>query len=290
MNHVVKIGKQEIGYAQPIYIVAEIGLNHNADISIAKKLIIAAKDAGCNAVKFQKRTPEKCVPLEQRDILRDTPWGLMTYMEYRNRLEFSKKEYQEIDLACREQGIIWFASVWDEESIDFLEAFNTPCYKIPSAALTDHNLLSYARSTGRPIILSSGMSTMEQIRAAIRVLGEKKLLLTHCTSTYPCNPEELNLRMIHTLQGEFNVPVGYSGHEVGLQTTYAAATLGACFIERHLTLDRAMWGSDHSASVEPWGFRRLVRDIRVIEQAIGDGVKRVYESEKPIQKKLRRIP
>ena len=175
MNHVVKIGKQEIGYAQPIYIVAEIGLNHNADISIAKKLIIAAKDAGCNAIKFQKRTPEKCVPPEQRDIMRDTPWGLMTYMEYRNRLEFSKKEYQEIDLACREQGIIWFASVWDEESIDFLEAFNTPCYKIPSAALTDHNLLSYARSTGRPIILSSGMSTMEQIRAAIRVLGEKKL-------------------------------------------------------------------------------------------------------------------
>ena len=290
MNHVVKIGKQEIGYAQPIYIVAEIGLNHNADIKIAKKLINAAKVAGCNAVKFQKRTPEKCVPPEQRDILRDTPWGLMTYMEYRNRLEFSNKEYQEIDLYCREKGILWFASVWDEESIDFLEAFNTPCYKIPSAALTDHNLLSYARSTGRPIILSSGMSTMEQIRAAIDVLGEKKLLLTHCTSTYPCNPEELNLRMIQTLQREFNLPVGYSGHEVGLQTTYAAATLGACFIERHLTLDRAMWGSDHSASVEPWGFMRLVRDIRIIEQAIGDGVKKVYESERHIQKKLRRIP
>ncbi len=289
MSRTIEIAGRRVGKGEPVFIIAEIGINHNGDLGVAKQLIDAAKVAGCDAVKFQKRTPELCVPPDQQDLLRETPWGLITYLDYRYRVEFGEEEYREIDRYCRERGILWFASVWDEDSVDFLEAFSLPCLKIPSAALTDHQLLRHARATGRPIMLSTGMSTMEQIRAAGDVLGTEDLLLAHCTSSYPCKPEELNLRMIGTLQKEFDCPIGYSGHEVGLQTTYAAVLQGACFVERHTTLDRAMWGSDQSASVEPWGFMRLVRDIRVIEQALGDGVKRVYESERPIMKKLRRV-
>ncbi len=285
----IHIGDRAVGDGQPVYIVAEIGINHNGDLALAKRLIDAAYLAGCDAVKFQKRTPELCVPPEQRDIPRETPWGLMSYLEYRHRLEFGQPEYDEIDRYCRERGITWFASVWDEPSVDFLERYAPVCYKIPSAALTDHNLLRYLRQTGRPLILSTGMSTLEQIREAVDILGEDNLLITHCTSTYPCPPHELNLRMIETLRREFHCPIGYSGHEVGLQTTYAAVVLGACLVERHITLDRAMWGSDQAASVEPWGFMRLVRDIRVIEAALGDGVKRIYESELPIMNRLRRV-
>ncbi|MFC2023763.1 N-acetylneuraminate synthase family protein [Chloroflexota bacterium] len=287
MPRVLPIRRRMIGEGQQVYIVAEIGINHNGDIHIAKRLIDAAKVAGCDAVKFQKRTPEICVPEEQRNLMRDTPWGTMTYMEYRRRIEFSQEEYQEIDRYCQERGIIWFASVWDRESVDFMEEFEPPCYKIPSAALTNHGLLRYARARKRPIILSTGMSTLEQIWAAVNVLGTDDLLITHCTSTYPCRPDELNLRMIQTLENHFECPIGYSGHEVGLQTTYAAIVLGASLVERHITLDRAMWGSDQAASVEPHGFARLVRDIRVIEAALGDGNKVVYESEMPIRRKLR---
>ena len=283
----INIGGQLVGNGQPVYIVAEIGINHNGDLDIAKRLIDTAKIAGCNAVKFQKRTPEQCVSPEQRDILRETPWGLITYLEYRHRVEFGMEEYQEIDRYCRERGLTWFVSVWDKESLDFMKAFDSPCYKIPSAALTDHDLLLHARKTGRPLILSTGMSTMEQIRAAVGVLGTENLLITHCTSSYPCQPAELNLRVIQTLQQEFDCPIGYSGHEVGLQTTYAAVVLGACYLERHITLDRAMWGTDQAASVEPGGLMRLIRDIRVIETALGDGAKRVYDDELPILKKLR---
>lgn len=289
MSRTIEIAGRTVGQSEPVFVIAEIGINHNGDLDVAKRLIDAAKVADCDAVKFQKRTPELCVPPDQHDLLRETPWGLITYLDYRHRVEFGEEEYREIDAYCRERGILWFASVWDEDSVDFLETFSLPCLKIPSASLTDHELLRHARATGRPIILSTGMSTMEQIRAAVDVLGTGDLLLAHCTSAYPCKPEELNLRMIGTLQEEFDAPIGYSGHEVGLQTTYAAVLQGACFVERHITLDRAMWGSDQSASVEPWGFMRLVRDIRVIEQALGDGVKRVYESERPIMKKLRRV-
>ena len=288
MSRAIKIGDRTVGDGQPIYVVAEIGINHNGQLEIAKQLIDAAKVAGCDAVKFQKRTPEKCVPPDQAGLLRETPWGLITYMDYRRRMEFADPEYQEIDSYCRERQITWFASVWDEESVDFLESFALPCYKIPSAALTDHALLRRAQATSRPLILSTGMSTMEQIRAAVGILDTDNLLLTHCTSTYPCKADELNLRMIETLKREFACPVGYSGHEVGLQVTCAAAVLGACYIERHITLDRAMWGSDQAASVEPGGFIRLVRDIRVIQKGLGDGVKRVYDSEKPIMNRLRR--
>lgn len=289
MPNEIKIGDRVIGGSHPVYIVAEIGINHNGDLEIAKQLIDAAKVAGCDAVKFQKRTPEKCVSPEQAEILRETPWGLITYMEYRRRIEFGEKEYQEIDRYCREREVTWFASVWDDDSVDFLEAFDLPCYKIPSACLIAHDLLHYVRAIGRPIILSTGMSTMEQIRAAVDVLGTENLLITHCSSSYPCKPDELNLRMLQTLKDEFDCPIGYSGHEVGLQTTYAAVVLGAYYVERHITLDRAMWGTDQAASVEPGGFIRLVRDIRVIESGLGDGVKRVYESEKQIMKKLRRV-
>jgi len=240
-------------------------------------------------VKFQKRTPEICVPPEQRDIPRDTPWGRMTYMEYRYRVEFDEAQYREIDAYAKSKGLHWFASCWDIPSVDFLEQFEPVAYKIASASLTDDALLAHHAKTGRPVILSTGMSSMEEIRHAVGILKGTPLMITHATSTYPCKPEELNLRVIQTLQKEFGVPVGYSGHETGLQTTLAAVTLGACIVERHITLDRAMWGSDQAASVEPEGLRRLVRDIRVIEKALGDGVKKVYESELPVRAKLRRV-
>ncbi len=289
MSRTIEIAGRRVGNGEPAFIIAEIGINHNGDLEVAKMLVDAAKVAGCDAVKFQKRTPELCVPSDQKDLLRETPWGLITYLDYRYRVEFGKDEYREIDQYCRERDIIWFASVWDEESVDFLDAFDPPCLKIPSAALTDHQLLRHAKATGRPVILSTGMSTMEQIRAAVDILGTKDLLIAHCTSAYPSKPDELNLRVIASLQKEFDCPIGYSGHEVGLQTTYAAVLQGACLVERHITLDRAMWGSDQAASVEPSGFMRLVRDIRTIERALGDGVKKVYESELPIMKKLRRV-
>ena len=285
----IRIGDRSVGTNFPAYIIAEIGINHNGDINIVKKLIDAASLAGCDAVKFQKRTPEVCVPAEQRNKMRETPWGYISYLEYRYKVEFGEAEYREIDRYCREKGITWFASCWDKPSADFMEQFFPLCYKIPSAALTDAPLLEYLRATGRPLILSTGMSTVEQIRAAVNLLGTDNLLITHCTSTYPCQPHELNLRTIETLRREFDCPIGYSGHEVGLPTTVAAVALGACYVERHITLDRAMWGSDHAASVEPQGFERLVKYIRVVEQALGDGVKRVWPSEVPIMNKLRRI-
>jgi N-acetylneuraminate synthase len=289
MPDVIKIGEQPIGPAYPVYIVAEIGMNHNGEVATAKKLIDVATSAGCNAVKFQKRTPELCVPSEQRHVMRETPWGQMTYLAYRHRIEFGYDDYTEIDHYCRQRGIAWFASCWDEPSVDFIEQFSPVCYKIASASLTDDSLLTYINTKGRPMILSTGMSTMQEIRHAVSLLDRNRLLVAHCTSSYPCKPEELNLRMIQTLRQEFDFPIGYSGHEVGLQTTYAAVVLGACFVERHITLDRAMWGSDQAASVEPWGLMRLVRDIRVIEQAVGDGHKRVYDSELPILERLRRV-
>jgi len=271
-----------------LYVIAEIGINHNGDLDIARRLIDAAVLAGCDAVKFQKRTPELCVPPEQREILRETPWGMMTYLDYRHRVEFGYDEYAEIDRYCKAKGITWFASCWDEPSVDFIKEFDPVCYKVASASLTDEQLLRHTNATGVPMMLSTGMSTMEEIRRAVALIDPNRLLIAHSTSTYPCKPEELNLRMIQTLQRAFDNPIGYSGHEVGLQTTLAAVLLGACFVERHITLDRAMWGSDQAASVEPGGFMRLVRDIRTIEKALGDGVKRVYDSELPSRAKLRR--
>ncbi len=289
MSNVIKIGNRLVGEGQPTYVVAEIGINHNGSLDLAKQMIHAAFIAGVDAVKFQKRTPELCVPPEQRGQMRETPWGYITYLDYRYKVEFSEADYREIDRYCRELGVTWFASVWDEPSVDFMETFNPVSYKVPSASLTDHNLLRHLRKTGRPVILSTGMSTMEEIRAAVAVLGLENLVITHATSTYPCDPHELNLRMITTLKTEFPVPIGYSGHEVGLVPSAVAVALGACMVERHITLDRAMWGSDQAASVEPGGFERLVKYIRVTEQSLGDGVKVVYESEMGARKKLRRV-
>jgi N-acetylneuraminate synthase len=288
MPSAIRIGDRWVGPGYPTFVTAEIGINHNGDLNIARRLIDVAVMAGCDAVKFQKRNPLKAVPPEYQNVMRETPWGLMTYLEYRHRVEFGQAEYAEIDRYCREKNILWFASCWDEDSVDFIEQFEPPCYKIASASLTDMPLLNRIQRTGRPRILSTGMSTMEEIEAAVELLGRQDLLIAHSTSTYPCPPEELNLRVIQNLQKSFDCPVGYSGHEVGLQTTYAAVVVGAAFIERHITLDRAMWGSDQAASVEPWGLMRLVRDIRVIERALGDGVKKVYPSEMNARQKLRR--
>lgn len=289
LNRLRYIGDRPVGPDHPVYVTAEIGINHNGSLDDAIALIDAAVAAGCDAVKFQKRTPEICVPADQQGVERDTPWGRMTYLAYRHRVEFDEEAYAAIDRHCRARGIAWFASPWDVPSVDFLELYNPPAHKVASACLTDDELLGRLHDTQRTVVLSTGMSTMEQIRHAVDVLGRERLVICHTTSSYPAPAEELNLRMLHTLMHAFpDVPIGYSGHEIGLQTTLAAVALGACFVERHITLDRANWGSDQAASVEPGGLQRLARDIRIIESALGDGVKRVYESELPILKKLRR--
>ncbi|MHB8113515.1 MAG: N-acetylneuraminate synthase [Chloroflexi bacterium GWB2_54_36] len=289
MAKAVKIGERWVGEGYPTYIVAEIGINHNGEVENAKRLMDAARHAGVDAVKFQKRTPELATPPDQRNVMRETPWGYITYLEYRHKMEFDLEQYKEIDAYARKIGITWFVSVWDEPSVDFMEAFDPVTYKVPSAALTDHGLMKKLHSTGRPVILSTGMSTIDQIRAAVKLLDLDKLVICHTTSAYPCDPEELNLRMIETLRKEYSCPIGYSGHEVGLIPSAVAVAFGACLVERHITLDRAMWGSDQAASVEPGGFERLVKYIRVTEQSLGDGVKKVYESEIPSMKKLRRV-
>ncbi len=289
MKREVRLGSRLVGDGHPAYMVAEVGINHNGDLEIARRLIDAALHAGVDAVKFQKRTPELCVPPEQRNQMRDTPWGYITYLDYRNRVEFDRAAYAEIDRYCKQRGMAWFVSVWDEPSVDMMEAFDLPCFKIPSASLTDHSLLQRLCKTGKPLILSTGMSTMDQIRAAVELLDMEQLIITHATSTYPCEPWELNLRVIDTLRETFPCPIGYSGHEVGLIPSVVAVALGACLVERHITLDRAMWGSDQAASVEPHGLERLVKYIRVTEQALGDGVKRVYDSEVPSLLRLRRF-
>lgn len=288
MNNTVAIGPRCVGGSHPTFVVGEIGINHNGDVSLAKKLIEKAAQTGCDAVKFQKRSPEHCVPRDQMSVMRETPWGYITYLEYRYRLEFGYDEFREIDAHCRKNGILWFASSWDKPSIEFIEAFDPPCHKIQSAAVTDFRLLARFLETGRPLILSTGMSTMAEIRRAVDFLGQERLVLLHSTSTYPCPPEELNLRMIPALQKEFDCPIGYSGHEVGLIPSILAVSLGACLVERHITLDRSMWGSDQSSSVEPLGLEKLIKYIRVAEQALGDGRKRVYASEHAAIKRLRR--
>jgi len=284
----VKISDKNVGKGYPCYVIAEIGINHNGDVEIAKKLIDAAILSGCDAVKFQKRTIDIVYTKEELAKPRENPFG-KTNGDLKRGLEFGEKEYEIISRYCKEKNIHWMASCWDENAVDFIEKFNPVCHKIASASLTDDSLLKKHRDTGRPIILSTGMSTMNQIKHAVEILGSRNLIILHCTSTYPSTMEELNLKAIGILAKEINVPIGYSGHEVGIATSIAAATLGACVVERHITLDRAMWGSDQAASVEPQGFMRMVRDIRAIERAMGDGKKIVYDSEKPIIEKLRRV-
>jgi len=281
------IGHAAVGPALPCFVVGEIGINHNGDLDIAKRLIQVAAAAGCDGVKFQKRTPNVCVPEAQRDIMRETPWGYISYMDYRHHVEFDANAYREIDEHCRKHEIQWFASCWDEPSVEFIEQFDVPCYKIASACLTDESLLRRTRAAGKPILLSTGMSTLEQIDSALEIIGTQDLILLHTVSTYPARYDELNLRVIGALRERYDVPVGYSGHETGLASSVAAVALGACVIERHITLDRSMWGSDQAASLEPSGLTRLLRDIRLVETSLGSPDKRVLERELPLVARLR---
>jgi N-acetylneuraminate synthase len=284
----VRLGSKVVGPGKPCYVIAEIGINHNGDIDLAKKLINVASGAGCDAVKFQKRTIDVVYSQEELAKPRESPFG-NTNGDLKRGLEFELEEYEEINRYCREVKIDWFASCWDEASVDFIARFEVPCFKVASASLTDDHLLRHTRNVGKPILLSTGMSTITEVDHAVEVLGKEDLILLHACSTYPAYYEELNLHVIDVLRGRYGVPVGYSGHETGLASTVAAAVLGSCVIERHITLDRSMWGSDHAASLEPNGITRLIRDIRLIEKSMGDGVKRVLEREQPIIKKLRRV-
>ncbi|HKQ70922.1 MAG TPA: N-acetylneuraminate synthase family protein [Polyangiaceae bacterium] len=286
----VRIGKRLVGDGEPTFVIAEIGINHNGSVELAKKLVDGAVAAGCDAVKLQKRTPELCTPKEQWYVQRDTPWGVMTYIDYRHKIEFGAREIAEFDAHCRAVQIPWFASCWDEEAVDFIERFEPPCYKAASASVTDLDLLRRMRATGRPLMISTGMSTMAEIEAAVATVRDGELLVAHATSTYPCPPEALNLRVIHTLRNRYPLyPIGYSGHEMNVAPSLAAVALGATFVERHLTLDRKMWGSDQAASLDVSGMIELVTTLRETERALGDGVKRVHETELSSMKKLRRV-
>jgi N-acetylneuraminate synthase len=283
----VTIGNRKIGDGHTCFIVAEIGINHNGDVNIAKKLIDVAAFAGCDAVKFQKRTVDVVYSAEELVKPRESPFGT-TNGDLKRGLEFGLKEYKEIDRYCKTKKIMWFASCWDEGSVDFINQFSVPCYKIASASLTDDGLLKYTRKKGKPLILSCGMSTMNQVDHAVKVLGKKDLIILHTCSTYPSDYKDLNLKVIPALRARYKVPIGYSGHETGIPSSSAAVALGACVVERHITLERSMWGSDQAASLGPSGVIKLVRDVRLVEMSMGDGVKQVCESEKPIMHKLRR--
>ena len=284
----IKVGNFKIGKGYPCFIIAEIGINHNGSVELAKKLIDIACTSGCQAVKFQKRTVDVVYTPEELAKPRVSPFG-ETNGDLKRGLEFGLDEYKEIDRYCRKKGIMWFASCWDEEAVDFIDRFDVPCFKIASASLTDDNLLRHTREKGKPILLSTGMSTLEEIDHAVEVLGKEDLVLYHCTSTYPTDNNEINLLAIKELEERYDVPVGFSGHERGITPSIVAVALGACSVERHITTDRTLWGSDHAASLEPTGLFKLVRDIRHMPDVLGDEHKKVYDSEKPIIKKLRRV-
>ena len=288
MTKTVKIKNRLVGDNQPCFIIAEIGINHNGCLETAKKIINIAHAYGCDAVKFQKRTVEDVYTKEELATPRQSVFG-ETNGDLKYGLEFGYDDYKQIDDHCKQLGILWFASCWDKKSVDFMEQFDVCAYKIPSALITDIELLKYTKETGKPILISTGMSTMEEIDKAIEIIGQDNTIIYHCTSTYPSENNELNLNMIKTLKNKFDCPIGYSGHEKGIVSSTIAAVLGACSIERHVTLDRTMWGSDQAASLEPEGLRKMVRDIRNVKSFLGDGIKKVYDSEIPIKKKLRKI-
>ena len=288
MKHIT-IGNRKVGENEPCYLIGEIGINHNGDVAIAKELIDKAVQFGFEAVKFQKRTVDIVYTAEELAKTRESPFG-ETNGDLKRALEFGEAEYKEIDAYCREKGIQWFCSPWDEKSVDFLEQFNPICYKVASASLTDHNLLRHLKATGRPIIASTGMSTIDEIDAAVEVLRGSEFMLMHTTSAYPSADEELNLQVIHSLRNRYGVPIGYSGHEVGvIPSVLAAAACGACAVERHITLDRSMWGSDQAASLEPRGMELMSKYIRLWSVVQGDGIKRLLDTEVPVKGKLRRI-
>jgi N-acetylneuraminate synthase len=286
----INIDGRLVGDNQPVYMIAEIGLNHNGDMQIAKKLIDASFATNWDCVKFQKRTPEICVPEHQREVMRDTPWGRMTYMDYRYRVEMEKEQYDYIDRYCREKPIAWTASFWDLKSLEFLLTYDIPFLKVPSAKLTEHNFLVEASKSGKTIILSTGMSTIEEIDAAVEILEKNcrgNYILMHTNSTYPAPPEDLNLRVISFLKDRYKCIIGYSGHEYDLEPTVLAVSLGASIVERHVTLDHNMWGSDQFASLEVHAMDMLKKRIKSIEPIMGDGIKKLTEKEMEVRKKLR---
>jgi N-acetylneuraminate synthase len=285
MSKTVKIGNILVGEGQPTFIIAELGINHNGNMDVVKKLIDTAILSGCNAVKFQKRHIPTVYTKEELETPRESVFG-KTNGDLKRGLELKSEQYKEIDRYCRGKGMLWFASPWDVKSVDYLNWFDPPCYKIPSALITNDELLRYVASKEKPMLISTGMSTLEEIDHAMDTVGEDNVILYHCTSTYPTDHYEANLSVIKTLKERYNCPIGYSGHERGVTTSVLAVSLGACSVERHITLDRTLWGSDQAASLEPSGLVRLVRDIRMLPELMGDGIKKIYDSEIPIRKKL----
>lgn len=288
MTKTVQVGRFQVGDPGYCFVIAEIGINHNGSIELAEQLIRAAKQAGCDAVKFQKRTVDIVYTAEELARPRESPFGT-TNGDLKRGLEFGTEAYDRINRLCRELDILWFASCWDAPSVDFLERYDPPCYKIASACLTDRALLERHRALGKPLFISTGMSTFAEIDRAIEILGNDRLVLMHCISTYPASVDTLNLSLIPILAQRYKIPVGYSGHEIGLYPSLVAASLGACAIERHITLSRAMFGSDQAASVEPSGIARLLKDLRQIPEMLGNGVRYVHPTEAPIKAKLRRV-
>ena len=272
-----------------IFIIAEIGINHNGDIELAKKLIDAAVQAGCDAVKFQKRTPEICVPEKMKTTMRETPWGLITYLDYKKKIEFNENEYDLIENYCKQKGIAWSASAWDIESLRFLDKYNLPFNKVASALATHLEFLNEVAKRKTLTYVSVGMCDYEDIDAIVKIFKSYScpLVLMHTISTYPAQDKDLNLKMIQTISSKYNLPVGYSGHESSVSPSVVAASLGAVAIERHITLDRSMWGTDHSASLEPSGLNQLVGAVRKVPIVLGDGVKKIIEGELEAAKKMR---
>jgi N-acetylneuraminate synthase len=285
----IVLGNKSLTDDSDPFFIAEIGINHNGSLELAKQMIDMASMLGCGAVKFQKRTPELCVPEQQKNKPKDTPWGEMTYFEYKKKMEFGEKEYAEINRYCKEKKMLWTASAWDILSLRFIEKFDISFHKVASAKITDKELLEEIKKTKKPVIISTGGTTLEQIRKAVCFLEDTNdVAILHCNSGYPAKDDELNLKVIETFKKEFpDKIIGYSGHEEGISATLVAATLGAKIIERHITLDRAMWGTDQAASIEYSGLRRLLRDLKKLNTWCGDGTKKVYETEKKIMEKLR---
>lgn len=289
-SDIIKINDHVIGKGKPVFMIAEIGINHNGSVETTKKLIDAAFACNWHCVKFQKRTPEICVPDHQKDVLRETPWGKITYLEYRYKVEFERKEYDYIDKYCKEKPIYWTASPWDLPSLEFLLEYQPPFIKIPSAKITELEFIKNASKSGIPILISTGMSTVEEIDNAVNILEKNSngnYVLMHTNSTYPTPPEELNLLTINFLKERYKCIVGYSGHEYDLEPTVIAVALGASVVERHVTLDHNMWGSDHFASLEVHAMDLLYKRIKNVDVMLGDGVKKVTPKEMEVRKKLR---
>jgi N-acetylneuraminate synthase len=274
------------------YLIAEIGINHNGDMQIAKRLMDAAFACQWDCVKFQKRNPDVCVPEAQKGLMRDTPWGRMTYLEYKKRIEFGQEAYDQIDAYCKLKPLDWSASVWDMDSLSFLvERYDVPFLKIASAQISDLKLVEAVAKTGKPVIMSTGMSTIEEVDQGVNVLMKhsSNYLLMHTNSAYPTPDNEINLRIMETLKERYSCPIGYSGHEYGVEPSVIAACLGAKVIERHITLDHNMWGTDQAASLEIDGMDKLRRRVSRVRSYLGTNEKRITESELPIREKLKKV-